>query len=101
MLGGRETRSDADSTAQLVNMAVDPKTRRAGIARLLLVSAEQHALAQGAGVLRLAVHMDNAPARHLYTSAGFIEAPPRSPLQSVMRLGQRQGLIHLRKPLVL
>ena len=98
-MGDREGKPGPERTAQLVNMAVDPNTRRAGIARLLLACAEQHALDQGAAVLRLAVHVDNAPARHLYTIAGFTEVPASSPFESVLRLGRRAGLMHLSKPL--
>ena len=97
--GQQQGMQHPEGTAQLGNLAVDPKMRRLGIARLLLESAEQHARAQGAAALSLAVHVDNAPARSLYVCAGYREDSSQGPLQTLVRLARREKLVVMRKPM--
>jgi ribosomal protein S18 acetylase RimI-like enzyme len=88
-----------EGTAQLANIAVDQKTRRVGIARMLLEAAEQHASAQGAAALSLVVHKDNVSARKLYASTGFTEASSPGLLQAMLHIAGRKQLILMTKPL--
>lgn len=59
------------SITRLYSLAVARSHRGRGIARLLLVAANQAALARGCVLLRLEVRVDNTPARALYESEGF------------------------------
>jgi ribosomal protein S18 acetylase RimI-like enzyme len=54
-------------------MAVEPVARRSGTGRLLLEAAEREARQLGLPHLSLMVTADNAPARALYFSSGFVE----------------------------
>ena len=54
-------------------MAVAPDVRRAGAARALLRVAEEEARRLGLPHLSLMVTVDNAAARRLYASSGFLE----------------------------
>jgi ribosomal protein S18 acetylase RimI-like enzyme len=56
------------------DLAVLPAHRGRGVARLLLDAVERKARALGCCKLTLEVLENNAPARHLYTSAGFAQA---------------------------
>ncbi len=52
---------------------VAPAFRRRGVARRLLLRAEEWCRAQGHGSIRLEVSARNTAARALYASAGFVE----------------------------
>ena len=52
-------------------MAVEPRARRRGVARSLLLAAEEIALAAGLPHLSLMVTEDNLEARALYEAVGF------------------------------
>ena len=54
-------------------MAVEPKARRGGAGRALIAAAEEEARALGMPHLSLMVSNDNAAARKLYASAGFVD----------------------------
>lgn len=54
-------------------MAVDARARRAGAGRALIAAAEEEARALGMPHLSLMVSNDNAAARKLYASAGFVD----------------------------
>ena len=56
------------------DLAVLPAHRGQGVARRLLDAVERKARALGCCKLTLEVLENNAPARHLYTSAGFAQA---------------------------
>jgi ribosomal protein S18 acetylase RimI-like enzyme len=53
-------------------MAVEPSARRSGIGRHLLAAAEAEARRQGLPYIGLMVTEENAAARALYESAGFL-----------------------------
>jgi ribosomal-protein-alanine N-acetyltransferase len=80
-VGGREegfalVRVAADE-AELLTIAVDADCRRHGVGRRLLAAVVEQARDQGAHSLFLEVGADNAPARSLYSQAGFIEVGRR------------------------
>jgi ribosomal protein S18 acetylase RimI-like enzyme len=52
-------------------MAVEPESRRHGVARQLLRAAEEQARARGLPVVALMVTEDNVAARELYAQAGY------------------------------
>ena len=52
--------------------AVEPHARGRGVARALLVAAEERARAAGLGYVSLMVTDENAPARALYEGAGYV-----------------------------
>ena len=57
----------------LVNdLYVRPKFRRAGVGRMLMRRAEQHARETGSAGLTLSTAIDNAEARALYESEGYL-----------------------------
>lgn len=55
---------------RVVNLAVDPAYRRQGIARALLAAVERE---METPVMMLMVQQENAGARQLYLSAGYVE----------------------------
>lgn len=57
--------------ARLYSLATDPEHRRRGLARALLMAAEQAARERGATHLRLEIRKDNAAAARLYDSMGY------------------------------
>ena len=61
----------------IVNLAVEPARRRAGLGRLLLVSLLDHARAAGVEAAFLEVREGNLEARRLYENAGFRETQRR------------------------
>lgn len=63
--------------AEVLTLAVDPLSRRQGIARGLLSAAMAQAAAGGAGSMVLEVSVANPAARRLYNSAGFREVGRR------------------------
>ena len=67
------TREVAPGESEILNMAVDPAERRAGIARTLLTDA----LARVKGAWFLEVRASNAAAIRLYESVGFVRAGER------------------------
>jgi ribosomal protein S18 acetylase RimI-like enzyme len=78
MLDGRVvgflvSRATAPGEGEILNMAVEPGSRRRGIARRLL----QHALAASPGEWFLEVHESNTAAQEVYKSLGFSPAGRR------------------------
>jgi ribosomal-protein-alanine N-acetyltransferase len=63
--------------AEVLTLAVAPKARRQGIARLLLEDLFLRARQGGAGNIGLEVAADNAAARRLYQSCGFLQTGRR------------------------
>ena len=63
--------------AELLMLATDPAHRRQGLARARLAAFEAEARARGASIAFLEVAADNAPARVLYTAAGWVERARR------------------------
>ena len=70
----------------LSNLAVLPEWRRRGIARQLLLSAEEVVQRWGYRRLQLHVLQDNLPARQLYTQLGYV------PLERTPQLWQWLGI---------
>lgn len=66
LLFRRDSRS-----ARLYSIAVAPKMQRQGIARQLLLAAEQQVLAHGCRVLTLEVRADNEPAVNFYQQQAY------------------------------
>jgi ribosomal protein S18 acetylase RimI-like enzyme len=58
-------------TAQIAQVAIDPTSRRRGLARDLIETSCALAAASGYRRMTLLVAEDNAPARTLYEAAGF------------------------------
>mgnify|MGYP001059462410 CR=1 FL=1 len=56
----------------ILNLAVHPRWRRRGVARLLLTTGLAHAREQGAHTAWLEVRPSNLPALALYESLGFV-----------------------------
>ncbi|MEO0823784.1 MAG: GNAT family N-acetyltransferase [Pseudomonadota bacterium] len=67
----------AADEAEILNFGVMPAARRRGLGSALLAEALALAALHGAATLFLEVAIDNAPARALYTRAGFAEAGRR------------------------
>jgi GNAT superfamily N-acetyltransferase len=65
----------AGSRAYLQRLAVDPAARRTGTARRLLLDGLGWAHRRGARTALVNTHADNAPARVLYESVGFVALP--------------------------
>jgi ribosomal protein S18 acetylase RimI-like enzyme len=63
----------ADTACYLSNMAVDPRLRRAGVARAMLVACGAAARRAGRREVYLHVREADAAARALYSGAGFLE----------------------------
>ena len=63
-------RSVADE-AEVLTMAVHPRHRKAGVGRMLLERALRHLYTERVRTVFLEVDPANAPARALYSSAGF------------------------------
>lgn len=59
------------SDPEIVAMWVAPHARGTGIADALVISCRDHAVAQGAGTVRLHVMLDNLRAVACYNRAGF------------------------------
>ena len=64
--------------AEVLTLAVAPKARRQGVARLLLEDLFRRARRGGAGNVGLEVAADNTAARRLYQSCGFLQTGRRS-----------------------
>ncbi len=64
--------------AEVLTLAVAPQARRQGVARLLLEDLFRRARRGGAGNVGLEVAADNAAARRLYQSCGFLQTGRRS-----------------------
>lgn len=60
-----------DDEAHIMNVAVDPRRRRLGIARVLLSQMVDDLIQRGVRHLTLEVRADNHEARSLYQSFGF------------------------------
>lgn len=67
----------AGPEVELLLIAVNPVERGEGIGRLLLDTACRDTWRRGAGEIFLEVRENNAPARALYQSAGFIDVGRR------------------------
>lgn len=63
----------APPLAGVFSMLTQPEQRRLGLAEALLGEIARFALARGAARLYLQVDVESAPARRLYTRAGFVE----------------------------
>ena len=74
---GRLTSPGPGAEAELLTLAVAPGSRRAGLGRALLAAFEAEAVRRGAAEGFLEVSERNAPARALYSSAGWAEAGRR------------------------
>ena len=72
-IGGYVGWWQAEDTATIANIAVDPNVRRCGIGRLLLDYACQKAKANGCAIMQLQVRAQNDVARRFYTAMGFEE----------------------------
>lgn len=68
----------AADEAELLTVSVVPEARRAGLGRALLAASEEGARRAGAVRLFLEVGAANAPARALYTGAGYREVGRRA-----------------------
>ena len=80
----------------VANLAVDPEYQNRGIGRRLLATAAHRAQERGYRRLSLHVAASNAPALHLYESAGFarevtIRPPYRGPLGIPAFIAMRSG----------
>jgi ribosomal-protein-alanine N-acetyltransferase len=62
----------AADEAEIITLAVLPAARRRGVGAALVTAAGREAAARGAARLFLEVAEDNAPARALYSRAGFL-----------------------------
>jgi ribosomal-protein-alanine N-acetyltransferase len=60
------------TAARLTSIAVAPGAAGAGLGQCLLAALETEAVAAGAQRMRLEVHADNAPARKLYETRGYL-----------------------------
>ena len=69
--GYNYTESNPEKVIEVHTLAVSPNARRRGVARALLKKAEEVALEQGCGALRLDTAVINEPARRLYLSCGY------------------------------
>jgi ribosomal-protein-alanine N-acetyltransferase len=67
----------AADEAEILTLAVDPAVRRGGIGAALLREAATLAATMGARAIFLEVSVTNIAARHLYVTAGFIQAGRR------------------------
>jgi ribosomal-protein-alanine N-acetyltransferase len=72
-LGGFVLFTQVLDEATLLDMAVDPRWRRRGLARMLLEYALPRLSARGAGRCLLEVRVGNQPAIALYRSFGFVD----------------------------
>lgn len=63
---------ESPRVARIDAIAVAPAARRQGIARELLATAEARARERGAVVITLMTAVSNAPARRLFTGAGYL-----------------------------
>lgn len=68
----------AADEAELLTVSVVPEARRAGLGRALLAASEDGARRAGATRLLLEVGAGNAPARALYSHAGYREVGRRA-----------------------
>ncbi len=66
-----------DREAEIVNFAVDPDRRRAGIGRALIDEVISRLEASGVQSIFLEVRASNSGARHLYAERGFAEVGKR------------------------
>lgn len=64
--------------AELLQIAVDPDRRGAGIGRALMETALEQLTAAGARSVHLEVRRDNVPARRLYDRLGFASTSVRA-----------------------
>lgn len=77
-LAGRVTLSTRDERrAWISSLMVDAAWRRRGVARALMLHAQQHAAALGYREIRLAVGITNTPAELLYRDLGYTAAGTR------------------------
>jgi GNAT superfamily N-acetyltransferase len=68
----RATPAPAADSLYVDALGTAPKFRRHGVARALLATAEDRALQLGLRRVSLETEVDNAPARSLYESCGFV-----------------------------
>lgn len=63
--------AEDNQVAVIHTLTIDPARAGQGLARQMVVFAEDTARSQGKTVLRLDTGVDNAPANHLYPSVGY------------------------------
>ena len=71
--------ADTPSGPFIIDLLSTPGHRRRGVARHLLHQAMANAQLPDESVIGLRVEIDNTPAQHLYSSAGFHNWPPTTP----------------------
>jgi ribosomal protein S18 acetylase RimI-like enzyme len=59
----------------LYDLFVDPRVRRCGAGRMLMLRAAQYARSSGASYIALDTAADNQPAQALYESLGYQQDP--------------------------
>jgi ribosomal-protein-alanine N-acetyltransferase len=82
----------AADEAELLTIAVEAGCRRRGLGRRLLDAVMEQARDRGARSLFLEVGADNAPARSLYSQAGFMEVG-RRPAYYRRRAGSADAVV--------
>lgn len=84
---------------ELLTIAVDPKMRRTGTGRRILLEFETAAIAKGVVTCHLEVAADNIAALQLYLTTGYTESGRRSGYYSD-KTGQKTDAILLSKQLI-
>ena len=90
-VGHIELRRLAPGHARLARVGIDPAHRGRGLGRVLLARALQNARRAGIESFELGVYPDNAVARRLYASFGFVESdrPDANGIVTMARAGGR------------
>lgn len=73
---------EAEGTAELISVWVDPERRGTGVGAGLIESVIEWARGRGAARIQLWVTKENRYARRLYERAGFADTPETKPLRS-------------------
>lgn len=69
---------EGDEAAELLNLGVEERFRRHGVARALVTALQAWAQDQGARALDLEVRVSNAVAQSVYQRLGFVQAGRRA-----------------------
>jgi len=77
LLAGYAMASVVADQGEILNLAVDPDSRRRGLGHMLLTSLLDMFRREGAGAVYLEVRQSNAAALHLYQGAGFRQVSTR------------------------
>lgn len=83
----------AADEAEIITLAVQPRLRRLGVARRLLMVGLDKMRGRGAQHCFLEVAEDNAAARGLYASAGFVEVGRRPGYYRAAAGGRRDAIL--------